>query len=97
MVNIEATTPQLKVFQKWIDAFSSLDITEIDPILSKNYIYETFPKSIGLPDETKEEFIKRYKGTLTLFTKIEVRIQHRRTTLKLADPCLPTPRLLLTK
>ena len=85
MVNIEATTPQLKVFQKWIDAFSSLDITKIDPILSKNYIHETFPKSIGLPDETKEENIKRHEETLRAMSKLEVRTQQQRTVLNLTD------------
>ena len=77
MVNIDATTPQLKVFQKWIDVFPSLDITRIDPFLSRNYIHETFPKSIGLPDETKEEYIERYTRTLSSITKIEVRIKHQ--------------------
>ena len=56
-----------------------LDISKIELVLSKNYIHETFPKSIGLPDETKEEYIKRYEEMLSSFTMIEVRIQHRRT------------------
>ena len=55
-----------------------LDISKIELVLSKNYIHETFPKSIGLPDETKEEYIKRYEEMLSSFTMIEVRIQHRR-------------------
>ena len=82
MVNINATTPQLKVLQKCIDAYATLDISKIEPVLSKNYIHETFPKSIGLPGETKEEYIKRYikryEEMLSSFTMIEVRIQHRR-------------------
>ena len=76
-------TPQLKVLQKCIDAYATLDIGKVEPVLSKNYIHETFPKSIGLPDETKEEYIKsyikRYEEMLSSFTVIEVRIQHRRT------------------
>ena len=85
MVNIDPTTPQLKALKKWIDAFDSLDASKIGPILSKNYIHETFPKSIGLPDETKEEHIKRYKETLPAMRKIDVRIRQWRAVFKLAD------------
>ena len=83
MVNINVTTPQLKVLQKCIDAYATLDISKVEPVLSKNYIHETLSKSIGLPDETKEEYvksyIKRYEEMLSSFTMIEARIQHRRT------------------
>ena len=77
MVNVNANTPQLKALKRWLDAFESLDASKIGPTLSKNYIHETFPKSIGLPDETKEEYIERYTRTLSSITKIEVRIKHQ--------------------
>ena len=76
MVNIDASTPQLKVLQKWLNAFDSLDANNLDPVLSKNYRHETFPKSIGLPEEGKEEHIERYKKTLPSLSKFGVCIQY---------------------
>jgi hypothetical protein len=74
MANIDATTPQLKVVKKWLDAYSSLDTDKLDPLLSRDYKHHLFPKSIT-PEETKEEHIKRYEGTLSSITKLEVRTQ----------------------
>ena len=85
MVNVNANTPQLKALKRWLDAFESLDASKIGPTLSKNYIHETFPKSIGLPDETKEENIKRHEETLCAMSKLEVRTQQQRTVLNLTD------------
>jgi hypothetical protein len=84
MVSLDASTPQLKLAKKWIDAYSSLDASNLDLLLSKHYKHQTFPKSTH-PEETKEEHIKRYGGLASLITKLEVRIQHRRTTFELAN------------
>ena len=88
MTTIDTTTPQLKVAQKWIDAYISLDIEKIKTVASKNYRHQTLPKSTGLPEETKEEYIQRYGGLLPVFTKFDVRIQYSTpdyTTFRFAD------------
>lgn len=85
MVHIDASTPQLEVVQKWFDAYISLDINRINALLSKNYKHQTSPKSVGLPEETKEEYIKRLGGMLPVFIKFDVRIQHQATALKFTD------------
>jgi len=76
MVTIDASTPQLKAAQKWIDAYAAIDFGKIDAVTAKNYKHQTLPKSIGLPEETKEEYTKRLSGMLPLFTKFEVRVHH---------------------
>jgi hypothetical protein len=73
MDTADACTSQLKVVQKWIDAYSSLDIGKINSVVSKNYKHRTLPKSTGLPEETKEEYIQRFGGMLPMYTKFEVR------------------------
>jgi len=73
MVSIDVSTPQLKATQKWIEAYAAIDLGKINVVTSKNYKHQTLPKSIGLPEETKEEYIRRLTGTLPLFTKFEVR------------------------
>ena len=96
MFNIDASTPQLKALEKLLEAYASLDANNPDPSLSKNYKHETFPKSIGLPEETKEEHIERFKKTLPVLTELAVRIQHRRTAFNLVLISTASS-LLLTK
>jgi hypothetical protein len=84
MANLDASTPQLKAAKKWLDAYSSLDASNLEPPLSKHYKHESFPKSIN-PEETKEEHIQRVDGYFQFVTKVEVCIQHWRTAFKLAD------------
>jgi len=54
------------------EAYAAIDLGKIDMVTSKIYKHQTLPKSIGLPEETKEEYIQRLAGTLPLFTKFEV-------------------------
>jgi len=75
MVTIDASTPQLKVVQKWIDAYIALDVGKIDPLFSKGYKHQILPKSIGLGEETKEEYAQRFGRVLPVFSKFEVRDQ----------------------
>jgi hypothetical protein len=82
MANLDANTPQMRVVKKWAETYTSLDARKLEPILSKHYKHQSFPKSI-YPDETKEEHIQRCKGYQVWLTKIEVRIQRRRTAFEL--------------
>ena len=59
---IDANTPQLKAAQKWIGAYVSLDAGNINMVFSEGYKRQTFPKSLGLPEETKEEYFQRCRG-----------------------------------
>jgi hypothetical protein len=83
MVNVDSSTPKLKVTKKWLDAFSSRDASRLGPLLSKNYKNHTFPSIY--PEETKEEHIRRYEKMVVPMTGLEVRIQRRRTAFGLAD------------
>ena len=71
---IDAKTPQLKVVKTWLDAFIVRDSSNMDAVLSRDFVYQTLPKSIGLPDEAKERHIKRFEEALTMINKFEVRI-----------------------
>ena len=74
MATIDASTPQLKVVQELIDAYVSLDISNLDTVLSKYYIHQTSPTSMDFPLLTREGYVERYGRVLPLFTKFEVRI-----------------------
>ena len=74
MNTIDTTTPQLKVVKGLANALTSRDLNKVEPILSKDFVLKTFPKSVELPDLTKEEYLQKYGAVLALFAKIEVRI-----------------------
>jgi hypothetical protein len=82
MTNLDYSTPQLKVARNWLDAYSSLDASKLNPLLSKHYRHLSFPESIR-PEETKVAHTKRYGELASSLTKLEVRIQHQRTAVEL--------------
>jgi len=71
MTGLDDTTPQLRVIKKMQEAFSSLDIKNVEAIISKNFTYQTFPKATSLADETREGFVQKYGAILALVTKVE--------------------------
>lgn len=74
MANIDATTPQLKILKEFAEALISRRLTDAEPILSKDFILKTFPKSPEIPDLGKEEYFKGFGAKLALFAKVEVGI-----------------------
>ena len=76
MTNIDATTPQLKALKQVADAISSGNVQTIEPLLSKDYKFRTFPKKAELPDLAKEEYLQKFGVAFGAFAKIEVCIQH---------------------
>jgi hypothetical protein len=85
MENMDASTPQLRVVKKWFDTLTSLDLSKADPLISRNFKYQSFPKTIDVPEQTKDIYIQWFGGIMVSLTKLEVRIQRRRTAFKLAD------------
>jgi hypothetical protein len=63
MANLDASTPQLKVVKKWLDAYSSLDRQRSWIRSFRNIINISHSQSI-YPDETKEEHLQRFRGYL---------------------------------
>lgn len=76
MINLEVTTPQLKLVKELADATVSRDIKIAERLISKNFIIRTFPKAVGLPDLTIEEYVQKYAQIFSVLAKIEVCIQH---------------------
>ena len=84
----DATTPQSKALKDLADAIATLDSKNTEPVLSKDFIFKMFPKSVELPDLTREEYIQKYGPVFLLFSKIEVCIQHL---LPVRVPIFTTP------
>ena len=87
MANIDATTPQLKAVKKWVEAYTTLDVDKVGPVVSKDFKFQSFPKTVDIPDEPKGAHIQKYRGVLTAMTKLEVRFQHRMPSRSQANTC----------
>ena len=77
LTNFNATTPQSEVVKNLIEAYVTLNLSNIEPFVSKDYKYQAFPKVADLPDEPKGKHIERYGAFFSLLNKVEVGIQHR--------------------
>ena len=82
MTNIDATTPQLKAVKGLYDAYTTLDIKNLAPHLSKNFKLQSFPKVSDVPDEARGGHLEKYEAIFSLVKKLEVGIQHRGTPFK---------------
>ena len=91
---LDATTPQLKVIENLVKAYLSLDLRGLEPLTSKDFKFQTFPKIADLPDETAEGHLEKYQPMLSLLTKAEVRIQHHLRAHRLTSTI---PRSIFTK
>jgi hypothetical protein len=87
MANFDAT-PQSQTIKKWIDSFDTLDINKVDLFISRNFKFQSFPKTNELPEHTKEAHIQWFGRIFALLATWNVSIHGRRTARKL----IPTPR-----
>jgi len=71
---VEFSTPQSKAAKGLLDAYATLDMNNVEPLLSKNYQYELLPESPDLPVQTKEAHLQTWRAVFSSVTKFEVRI-----------------------
>ena len=71
---VEFSTPQSKVVKGFLDAYATLDMNNVEPLLSKNYQYELLPESPDLPVQTKEAHLQTWRGVFSSVKEFKVRI-----------------------
>ena len=72
MINFDPSSPQLNLVKQWFESYISLDTDNTDPLLSKNFRYESFPKSSGIPDQSREEHLEIWGTRLSSMDKLDV-------------------------
>jgi hypothetical protein len=72
MVNFDASTPQLNLVKKLIESYMTLDAKNTEPLLSKNFQEELFPRSPNTPDESKKAHVEEWAAILSSMNKVEV-------------------------
>jgi hypothetical protein len=71
MADLDTRTPEAKLVQRLADAYHTLDMKNVEPLLSKDYQLETSP---DLPKQTKESHIRILGELFSAVDKLEVRI-----------------------
>jgi hypothetical protein len=66
MANPES--PQIKLFHECGQGFKTRDPVLIAKTLHKDYRYVTYPRSLGRPDQTKDEWLKHWADIIGLWT-----------------------------
>ena len=97
MVGLDASTPQTKAIKRLGDAYCSLDLNNVEPLLStQNYQYEPVPECTDFPKQTKESHLQMWGVVFSSMKKCEVCISHQRTAFELRLTST-TPRSFITK
>ena len=69
MANPETSdSPQVKLFLECSRGFQTKDLDVIAKNLHKDCRYVAYPRSLGRPNQTKEEWLEQWAGILSLWT-----------------------------
>jgi hypothetical protein len=96
MCSLNGTTPQLKAVETLIDGYCSLDMKNIEPHISKDFMFRSFPEAPNLPVGPKEQYLERFQPVISLMKKLEVSNRREGATFPLMLTTA-TPSTLFTK
>jgi hypothetical protein len=61
-------SPQVKLFYECGRGIQTRDLDRVAKALHKDYRYVAYPRSLGKPEQTKEEWLGLYVGIISLWT-----------------------------
>ena len=85
MANINPTTPQLRLVKDWLDSYLALDIKRIEPLITNDYSFKSYPKVADHPDETKGLHAEKWGAVFSVLSKSEVSTLQRGSTFKFTN------------
>ena len=65
-------SPQVKLIRVWLDAVEKKDLAPIAECLSEDYRNTIYPRSLGEPEQSKEEALEYAARVFNLWTEFEV-------------------------
>ena len=74
MAEFDTSSPQSRLIKSLCDAYLTLDMKNVAPLLSKDYVFEPLPESAELPKQTKEGHIQTWGKVLASTERAQVRI-----------------------
>ena len=60
-------SPQAKLFYECRQGFKTRDLDRAGKVLHKDFHYVSYPRSLGKPDQTKEEWLGQWAAILGLW------------------------------
>ena len=60
-------SPQTKLFYECRQGFKTRDLDRAGKVLHKDFRYVSYPRSLGKPDQTKEEWLGQWAAILGLW------------------------------
>jgi hypothetical protein len=75
-------SPQLKLINEWYRALKQKDVGPIAKLLHKDHVRITYPRSLGKPEQSREEWLEEFGAGLSFMTDFEVRESHRMVRLR---------------
>lgn len=63
---------QVKLVLAWGEGFVKKDMGIITKSLHKDFRYTPYPQSLGLPEQTREQWIAQFTQIISLWTKVDV-------------------------
>lgn len=76
MFNIleNSESPQVKLVNEWGQGFEKRDIDLIAKLLHKDYRHITYPRSLGRPEQTREEWLQHIAGAINIWSQDETTV-----------------------
>jgi hypothetical protein len=68
MATESSDSPQVKLIHEWRQGFQTRNLDLIAKALHKDFRFVISPQSLGRPEQTREEWLERYKGILSHYT-----------------------------
>ena len=65
-------SPQVKLMREWDQGFEKRDLALIAKSLHKDYRHTYYPRSLGKPELTREQWLGYIAGVISLWTDREV-------------------------
>jgi len=65
-------SPQVKLMHEWSQGFEKKDLALIAKCLHKDYRHTYYPRSLGKPEATREQWLEHLTGVVKLWTDHEV-------------------------
>ena len=69
----EAESPQVRfILREWCPAFEQMDLDRIAKLMHKDFRLTTYPKSLGQPEQNKEQWLQRFTEVFTVLKENKV-------------------------
>ena len=79
----DADSPQVKFVRSYIQGYEKRDLGHLERHLHKDARRVTYPRSLSLPEESREEWLRRLTELVGLWTDSEVSVLYVATRFSL--------------